>query len=57
MAKAKNEAQLLNLLKSVLPKAVPDAKLAQQIYNALEKEIGASERSSCPICKRRASPR
>lgn len=46
MAKAKNEAQLLNLLKSVLPKAVPDAKLAQQIYNALEKEIGASERTA-----------
>jgi hypothetical protein len=46
MAKAKNEAQLLNLLKSVLPKAVPDAKLAQQIYHALEKEIGASERTA-----------
>ncbi len=44
MAKAKNEAQLLNLLKSVLPKAVPDAKLAQAIYSALEKEIAATER-------------
>ena len=46
MAKAKNEAQLLNLLKSVLPKAVPDAKLAQQIYAALEKEIASTERTA-----------
>jgi hypothetical protein len=46
MAKAKNEAQLLNLLKSVLPKAVPDTKLAQQIYAALEQEIASSERAS-----------
>ena len=46
MAKAKNEAQLLNLLKSVLPRAVPDAKLAQQIYAALEKEIASTERTA-----------
>ena len=46
MAKAKNESQLLNLLKSVLPKAVPDAKLAQQIYAALEKEIASTERTA-----------
>ena len=45
MAKAKNEAQLLNLLKSVLPKAVPDARLAQDIYHALEREIAATERA------------
>lgn len=45
MAKAKNEAQLLNLLKSVLPKAVPDARLAQDIYRALEQEIAATERA------------
>jgi hypothetical protein len=45
MAKAKNEAQLLNLLKSVLPKAVPDARLAQDIYHALEQEIAASGRA------------
>ncbi len=45
MAKAKNEAQLLNLLRSVLPKAVPDAKLAQQIYSALELEIASNERT------------
>lgn len=46
MAKAKNEAQLLNLLKSVLPKAVPDARLAQQIYAAFEKEIASTERTA-----------
>lgn len=45
MAKAKNEAQLLNLLKSVLPKAVPDAKLANKIYAALEEEITSVERA------------
>lgn len=45
MAKAKNEAQLLNLLKSVLPKAVPDAKLADKIYTALEEEIISVERA------------
>jgi hypothetical protein len=45
MAKAKNEAQLLNLLRSVLPKAVPDAKLAQEIYSALEQEIASTERA------------
>jgi hypothetical protein len=45
MAKAKNEAQLLNLLKSVLPKAVPDARLAQDIYRALEQELAASGRA------------
>ncbi len=46
MAKANQEAQLLNLLKSVLPRAVPDAKLAQQIYSALEKEITSAERTA-----------
>lgn len=44
MARAKNEAQLLNLLKSVLPQAVPDARLAQDIYRALEQAISANER-------------
>lgn len=46
MAKAKNEAQLLNLLKSVLPRAVPDENLARQIYAALEKEIASTERTA-----------
>lgn len=46
MAKANHEAQLLNLLKAVLPRAVPDAKLADKIYSALEKEISAKERTA-----------
>lgn len=46
MAKAKNEAQLLNLLKSVLPKAVPDTELAGKIYSALEQEIASNERAA-----------
>jgi hypothetical protein len=44
MPKQNNELELLNLLKSVLPKAVPDARLADKIYSALEKEIAAKER-------------
>jgi hypothetical protein len=54
MAKAKQEAQLLNLLKVVLPKAVKDAKLAQEIYSALEKEISSSERAAhfTKFCKK-----
>jgi hypothetical protein len=46
MRKQNQELLLLNLLKSVLPKAVPDAKLADQIYTALEKEITAKERTA-----------
>ena len=54
MAKAKQEAQLLNLLKIVLPKAIKDAKLAQEIYSALEKEISTSERANdfTKFCKK-----
>jgi hypothetical protein len=44
MRKQNQELLLLNLLKSVLPKAVPDAQLAEKIYAALEKEITAKER-------------
>lgn len=33
------EAQLLTLLKAILPKAVPDPKLMERIYTACEKEI------------------
>jgi hypothetical protein len=44
MAKQNQEMQLLNLLRAVLPKAVPDGKLADKIYNALEKEITKKER-------------
>jgi hypothetical protein len=35
------EAQLLELLKSVLPKAVSDLKLVEKIYSACEQEISA----------------
>lgn len=54
MAKEKQEAQLLNLLKSILPKAVSDAKLAEKIYSAFEKEISAKERAMAfeKFCKR-----
>jgi hypothetical protein len=58
MAKKNSELQLLSLLKSVLPKAVPDAKLADKIYSALEKEITAKERVSAfeTFCKRTELP-
>ncbi|HMJ91823.1 MAG TPA: hypothetical protein VK530_18510 [Candidatus Acidoferrum sp.] len=46
MRKQNQELLLLNLLKSVLPKAVPDAKLAQIIYSAFEKEITSKERTA-----------
>ena len=35
-----NEAQLLELLKKVLPKATHDAQLAGKIYQAVELELG-----------------
>jgi hypothetical protein len=38
MPKQKPEEQLLNLLKSVLPKAVPDAKLAEKIFDAFQRK-------------------
>ncbi len=40
----KDEVQLLELLKTVLPKAVPDPKLAQKIFAACEQEIQAKNR-------------
>ena len=43
--KKTNEAQLLDLLKRVLPKATPDAKLAGKIYLAVEKELMAKNRA------------
>jgi hypothetical protein len=46
MRKQNQELLLLNLLKSVLPKAVPDPKLADLIYAAFEKEITAKERTN-----------
>ena len=58
MPKQNQELQLLNLLRAVLPKAVPDAKLADQIYSALEKEISAKERVGAfeKFCKRTELP-
>ena len=35
-AKKSNEAQLLDLLKRVLPKATDDAQLADKIYQAID---------------------
>ena len=39
------EAQLLDLLKKVLPKATHDAQLAGQIYQAVELELKAKSRA------------
>lgn len=43
-AKKTNEAQLLDLLKRVLPKATHDAQLAGKIYQAIEDELKAKAR-------------
>ena len=42
--KPMNEAQLLDLLKKVLPKATEDPRLAQKIFSAVEKELKANNR-------------
>lgn len=42
--KPMNEAQLLDLLKKVLPKATDDPRLAQKIFSAIEQELKASNR-------------
>jgi len=42
--KSKPQAEVLELLKSVLPKAVADQRLADKIYSACEKEISAKSR-------------
>ena len=44
-AKKSNEAQLLELLKRVLPKATHDAKLAGKIYEAIELELKTKARA------------
>jgi hypothetical protein len=47
MAKKKtNEAQLLDLLKKILPKATDDPKLAQKIFTAVELELKTKTRTS-----------
>ena len=58
MAKQNDELKLLNLLRSVLPKAVPDPKLADKIYTALEKEISSKERVASfeKFCQRTELP-
>lgn len=44
--KAMNEAQLLDLLKKVLPKATHDPQLAGKIYHAIELELKAKARET-----------
>jgi hypothetical protein len=58
MPKPNPELQLLNLLRAILPKAVPDPKLAETIYCAFEKEITAKERASAfeKFCKQTELP-
>jgi hypothetical protein len=45
-AKKSNEAQLLDLLKRVLPKATHDAELAGKIYQAIELEFKSKARAN-----------
>ena len=58
MPKPNQEKQLLDLLKSILPKAVPDAKLADKIYSAFEKEFTSKEQvvSFAKLCRRTELP-
>jgi len=58
MQKQNSEKQLLNLLKRILPKAVPDARLADKIYNAFEKEFTSNERALSfeKLCRRTPLP-
>lgn len=58
MPKPNQEEQLLELLKSVLPKAVPDPKLADKIFSALENELSVKERMAAfeKFCKRTPLP-
>lgn len=44
--KKTNEAQLLDLLKKVLPKATHDAQLAGKIYEAIENELKSKSRAN-----------
>ena len=44
--KPNDEAALLELLKKVLPKAAPDPKLADRIYQAVENELRATSRAA-----------
>ncbi len=53
-SKKPTEAQLLDLLKKVLPKATHDPKLADKIYGAVESELKATARVSAfeKFCQR-----
>jgi hypothetical protein len=56
--KTMNEAQVLDLLKKVLPKATHDPKLAGQIYDAIEREFKrkASEEAFAKFCAKAELP-
>lgn len=45
-AKREEQAQLLDLLRTVLPKIAPDPALAEQIYSACEAELRAKNQAS-----------
>lgn len=53
-SKPDNEAQLLDLLKQVLPKATPDPRLAGKIYEAVEHELKTQARAAAftKFCRR-----
>ena len=53
-SKKTTDTQLLELLKQVLPKAMPDPKMASLIYAAVEKELKAKNRavSFIKFCQR-----
>src|SRR4030095_12314043 len=52
--KKSNEAQLLELLKKILPKATDDPRLAQKIFSAAELELKAKTRGDSfkEVCQR-----
>lgn len=45
-SKRDEQAQLLDLLRTILPKVAPDAELAARIYSAFEEELRAKNRVS-----------
>lgn len=57
-AKRDEQAQLLDLLRTILPKVAPDAALAEKIYAAFEAELRAKNRmhSFEKFCERIALP-
>ena len=57
-SKKDEQTQLLNLLRTILPKVAPDAALAEKIYAAVEAELRATNRvdSFEKFCNRIALP-